>query len=78
MGDEHVELQFPSRGGERIWARIDDRGHATVRGDPPVVKEGERVICGDQSHEVLETTIDESGEMRLTLDPPITAGQDGS
>lgn len=73
MSDEHVELQFPSRGGERIWARIDDEGRATVRGDPPVVKEGERVIYGDQEHEVLETTIDEAGEMRLVLDPPIPA-----
>ena len=73
MSDDHVALQFPSRGGERIWARIDDGGRATVRGEPPVVKEGERVICGDREHEVLDTTIDESGEMRLTLDPPIEA-----
>lgn len=71
MSEQHVELQFPSRGGERIWARIDDRGRATVRGEPPVVKRGERVICGNEEHEVVETTIDESGEMRLVLDPPI-------
>lgn len=71
MSDEHVELQFPSRGGERIWARVDGEGRATVRGEPPVVKEGERVIRGDREHVVLDTTIDESGEMRLTLDPPI-------
>lgn len=71
MSDDHVEIQFPSRGGERIWARIDDEGRATLRGDPPVVKQGERIICDGDAHEVLETTIDEAGEMRLVLDPPI-------
>lgn len=75
MGDDHVELQFPSRGGERIWARVEEEGRATVRGDPPVVKEGERVICDGDEHEVLETTIDEAGEMRLVLDPPLAAGR---
>lgn len=72
--DRHVELQFPSRGGERIWARVDEEGRATVRGDPPVVKQGERVICGADEHEVVETTIDQGGEMRLLLDPPLEAG----
>lgn len=71
MSDDHVEIQFPSRGGERIWARIDDRGRATLRGDPPVVKQGERIICDGDEHQVLETTIDGAGEMRLVLDPPI-------
>lgn len=71
MSDDHVEIQFPSRGGERIWARVDDEGRATLRGDPPVVKNGERIICDGDEHEVRETTIDEAGEMRLVLDPPI-------
>lgn len=71
MSDDHVEIQFPSRGGERIWARIDDEGRATLRGDPPVVKKGERIIRDGDRHEVLETTIDEAGEMRLVLDPPM-------
>lgn len=72
MGSEdHVELQFPSRGGERIWARVDDQGRATVRGDPPVVKRGERVIVDGDEHQVVETTIDEAGELRMVLDPPI-------
>lgn len=67
----YAEIQLPGRGAERVWALVDEEGRAVVQGDPVVLRPGQRLIHEGTEHRVQETTILESGEMRVTTEPPI-------
>lgn len=67
----YVELQIPGRNAQRVWARVDANGRAVIQGRPVVLSRGQRILYEGNEHRVAETTILESGEMRVTTEPPL-------